>query len=99
LIAPFFLKPTISFFAIKRIISHNQIPFGKYSIGATNENGGKCKLGYFAFVGFLLILIDFIPLAVGLGQSKGNFQSKFIKMAAPTWLIMLIFGIILIIIP
>jgi len=56
-------------------------------------------LGYFAFVGFLLILIDFIPLAMGLGQSKGNFQSKFIKMAVPIWLIMLVFGIILIMIP
>jgi hypothetical protein len=36
---------------------------------------------------------------LGLGLSKGNFQSKFIKIAIPIWLIMLVLGIILIIIP
>ena len=32
----------------------------------------NCSLEYYVFVGSLLILIDFIPLALGLGQSKGN---------------------------
>ena len=64
----------------------------------------KCKwksgsLGYYAFIGFLLILIDFIPLAAGLGTSKGTFQSKFIRTAVPIWLAMLVLGIILIMIP
>ena len=61
--------------------------------------GGNYVTGQFAIVGILLILIDFIPLAVGLGLSKGNFQSRFIKIAVPIWLIMLVLGIILIIIP
>jgi len=56
-------------------------------------------MGQLAMVGILLILIDFIPLVVGLGLSKGNFQSKFIKRASPIWFIMLVVGIILIIIP
>ena len=56
-------------------------------------------MGHFAMVGILLILLDFIPLTLGLGTSKGNFQSKFIKVALPIWLIMLVLGIILIILP
>jgi hypothetical protein len=62
-------------------------------------SGGNYTTGQFAIVGILLILIDFIPLALGLGLSKGNFQSKFIKIAVPIWLIMLVLGIILIIVP
>jgi uncharacterized membrane protein YozB (DUF420 family) len=61
--------------------------------------GGGDTMGQFAIVGILLILIDFIPLAFGLALSKGNFQSKFVKITIPIWLIMLILGIILIIIP
>jgi len=56
-------------------------------------------MGQFAIVGILIILLDFIPLAVGLGLSKGSFQSKFTKPALTIWLIMLVFDIILIIIP
>jgi uncharacterized membrane protein YozB (DUF420 family) len=56
--------------------------------------GGNYTTGQFAIVGILLILIDFIPLAWGLGRSKGNFQSKFIKIAVPIWLMMLVLGII-----
>ena len=56
-------------------------------------------MGQLAIVGLLLILIDFIPLAMGLGLSKGNFQSKFIKITVPIWLTMLVLGIILVIIP
>jgi hypothetical protein len=59
----------------------------------------KYKMGQFAIVGILIILLDFIPLAVGLGLSKGSFQSKFVKKALAIWLIMLVLGIILIIIP
>ena len=55
--------------------------------------------GQFAIFGILIIMIDFIPLAVGLGKSKGNFQSKFIKISVPIWFVMLVLGIILIIIP
>jgi hypothetical protein len=55
-------------------------------------------MGQFAIVGFLLILIDFIPLLFGLIMSKGSFQSKSIKMSFPIWLIMLVLGAILIII-
>jgi hypothetical protein len=54
-------------------------------------------MGQFAIVGFLLILIDFIPLLLGLSLSKGSFQSKFIKISLPIWLIMLVIGAILII--
>jgi uncharacterized membrane protein YozB (DUF420 family) len=61
--------------------------------------GGDYATGQFAIIGIFLILIDFIPLAFGLALSKGNFQSKFVKIAVPIWLIMLVFGIILIIIP
>ena len=57
------------------------------------------KMGQFAMVGMLLILLDFIPLVVGLGKSQGSFQSKFVKIALPIWLIMLVLGVILIIIP
>lgn len=53
-------------------------------------------MGLFAFIGFLIILIDFVPLAVGLALSKGQFQSRFIKTSFPIWLIMLVLGIILI---
>jgi uncharacterized membrane protein YozB (DUF420 family) len=56
-------------------------------------------MGHFAIFGLLLILLDFIPLALGLAVSKGSFQSKFIKIALPIWLIMLVLGVILIIIP
>jgi hypothetical protein len=72
-----------------------------YAAEATVSNlkGGYCKTGQFVVVGFFLILIDFIPLAVGLSLSKGNFQSKFIKKAVPTWLGMLVLGIFLIVIP
>ena len=59
----------------------------------------KYKMGQFANVGVLIVLLDFIPLAVGLGLSKGAFQSKFVKPALAIWLIMLVLGIILIIIP
>jgi uncharacterized membrane protein YozB (DUF420 family) len=61
--------------------------------------GGNYATGQFAIVGILLILIDFIPLALGLVLSKGDFQSKFVKITVPIWLIMLVLGIILIIIP
>ena len=56
-------------------------------------------MGQFAIVGILIILLDFIPLALGLGLSKGSFQSKFVKKALAIWLIMLVLGIILIIVP
>ena len=56
-------------------------------------------MGHFAMIGTLLILLDFIPLALGLALSKGSFQSKFIKIALPIWLIMLVIGVILIILP
>ena len=56
-------------------------------------------MGAFAIVGFLLILLDFIPLVIGLGLSQGKFRSKFIKVALPTWFIMLVLGFILILIP
>jgi hypothetical protein len=55
-------------------------------------------MGQFAFVGFFLILVDFIPLLFGLSLSKGSFKSKYIKMSLPIWLIMLILGAILIMI-
>jgi uncharacterized membrane protein YozB (DUF420 family) len=61
--------------------------------------GGGDTTGQFAIVGILLILIDFIPLAFGLALSKGDFQSKFVKITIPIWLIMLVLGIILIVIP
>ena len=56
-------------------------------------------MGHFAMVGILLILLDFIPLTLGLTVSKGSFQSKFIRIALPIWLIMLVLGVILILIP
>ena len=56
-------------------------------------------MGQFAMVGILVILLDFIPLTLGLAISKGSFQSKFIKIALPIWLIMLVIGVILIILP
>lgn len=56
-------------------------------------------MGQFAMVGILLILLDFIPLTLGLAISRGSFQSKFIRIALPIWFIMLILGVILIIIP
>jgi len=56
-------------------------------------------MGQFAIFGILLIMIDFLPLALGLGKSKGNFQSKFIRISVPTWLVMLVLGIILVIVP
>ena len=56
-------------------------------------------MGLFAIFGILLIMIDFIPLAVGLGKSKGNFQSKINKIAFSVWFVMLVLGIILIIAP
>ena len=59
--------------------------------------GGKYVTGQFAIVGILLIIIDFIPLAVGLGKSKGNFQSKINRVAFLIWFMMLVLGIILII--
>jgi hypothetical protein len=55
--------------------------------------------GHLAIFGILLIMIDFIPLAVGLGKSKGNFQSKINKIAFLIWFVMLVLGIILIIVP
>ena len=55
-------------------------------------------MSQFAMIGFLLILIDFIPLLLGLSLSKGSFQSKFIKISFPIWLIMLVLGALLIII-
>jgi len=57
------------------------------------------RVGQFAMIGILLILLDFIPLAVGLGKSQGSFQSKFVKIALPIWLVMLVIGVILLIIP
>jgi uncharacterized membrane protein YozB (DUF420 family) len=57
------------------------------------------RMGQFAMVGMLLILLDFIPLVVGLGESQGSFQSKFVKIALPIWLVMLVVGIILLLIP
>ncbi len=59
----------------------------------------KYVMGHFAMVGILLILLDFIPLTLGLAISKGSFQSKFIKIALPIWLVMLVIGVILIIFP
>jgi hypothetical protein len=59
----------------------------------------KFATGYFAIFGILLIMIDFIPLAVGLGKSKGNFQSKSNKIAFLIWFVMLVLGILLIIAP
>ena len=59
----------------------------------------KFATGHFAIFGILLIMIDFIPLAVGLGKSKGNFQSKSNKTAFLIWFVMLVLGIILIIAP
>jgi len=59
----------------------------------------NCVTGHFAFIGILLILIDFMPLAAGLSLSKGNFQSKFIKIAFPVWFVMLVLGVILLIMP
>ena len=56
-------------------------------------------MGHFALFGLVLILLDFIPLTLGLSKSQGFFQSKFIKIALPTWLIMLVVGVILILIP
>ena len=56
-------------------------------------------MGHFAMVGILLILLDFIPLTLGLAVSRGSFQSKFIRIALPIWLIMLVLGVILILIP
>jgi hypothetical protein len=53
----------------------------------------------FAIFGILLIMLDFIPLAVGLGKSRGNFQSKINRMAFLIWFVMLVLGIILIIVP
>jgi hypothetical protein len=72
-----------------------------YAAGAiaSHPQGDHCETGQFAVIGFILILIDFIPLAVGLSLSKGNFQSKFIKKAVPIRLSMLIIGIVLIVIP
>lgn len=55
--------------------------------------------GHLAIFGILLIMIDFIPLAVGLGKSKGNFQSKINRVAFLIWFVMLVLGIILIIVP
>ena len=56
-------------------------------------------MGHFAMVGILLILLDFIPLILGLAISRGSFQSKFIRIALPVWLIILVLGAILILIP
>jgi len=56
-------------------------------------------MGHFAMVGILLILLDFIPLTLGLAVPRGSFQSKFIRIALPIWLIMLVLGVILILIP
>ena len=60
--------------------------------------GGKYQMGQFAIVGFLIILIDFIPLLFGLSLSKGSFKSKSIKISLPIWFIMLVIGAILIMI-
>ena len=56
-------------------------------------------MGYFAMFGILLIMVDFIPLLVGMTMSKGDFHSKYIKKTFPIWLLMLIVGMALIIIP
>jgi uncharacterized membrane protein YozB (DUF420 family) len=56
-------------------------------------------MGQFAMFGLLIIVLDFIPLAVGLAKSQGNFQSKFIKIALPVWLVMLFIGVILFLLP
>jgi hypothetical protein len=61
--------------------------------------GGNFATGQFAIFRILLIMIDFIPLAVGLAKSKEDFQSKSIKITVLIWLVMLIIGIILILIP
>lgn len=55
-------------------------------------------MSQFAIIGFLLILVDFIPLLLGLSLSKGSFQSKFIKISFPIWFILLVLGTLLIII-
>jgi uncharacterized membrane protein YozB (DUF420 family) len=83
--------------SLERVL--NQRGIRNLSTGLFILVGGKFVTGQFAIVGILLIIIDFVPLAVGLGKSKGNFQSKFIKIAVPIWLVMLVLGIILIIIP
>ena len=56
-------------------------------------------MGHFAVFGILLILLDFLPLSVGLAKSQGSFQSKFIKIALPVWLAMLALGIVLLLLP
>lgn len=55
-------------------------------------------MSQFAMVGFMLILLDFIPLLLGISLSKGSFNSKFVKMSFPIWLLMLVLGALLIII-
>jgi len=50
-------------------------------------------MGQLSIVGILIILLDFIPLTRGLAMSKGFFQSKFVKIALPIWLMMLALGI------
>ena len=77
----------------------NQRGIRNLRYGIPNLLGGKLETGYFAIFGILLIMIDFIPLAIGLGKSKGNFQSKFIRTTVLIWFVMLVLGIILIIIP
>jgi hypothetical protein len=52
----------------------------------------KYAMGHFAIFEILIILLDFIPLTLGLAVSTGSFQSKFIKMAIPIWLTMIVLG-------
>lgn len=58
-------------------------------------------MGQFAGIGILLIIGDFILIALGvLNMSKnGSFEFQDLKIAGPVWFIILMFGIVLVIIP
>jgi hypothetical protein len=55
-------------------------------------------MGAFALLGMLLIVLDFVLLALGLGLTRGRFEFGDLKIAGPIWFILLMTGIVLIII-
>jgi len=60
---------------------------------------GNYRMGQFAGIGLLTIVIALIVLALGLGTSKGRFEYEDLKIVGPLWFIMFMTGVVLTIIP
>jgi len=56
-------------------------------------------MGQFALLGVLSIVISLVVLFLGLGSSKGRFESGELKIIGPVWFILFMTGIVLIVIP